>query len=103
MSLIEELAREYRDFINVAMMVVDDLAESSQDLKREFKSTKLPMIRFYPNIKTGADKKSDSFEIMLPKTDDADEVKEAVLEEVMSNYVTDVKDVTEKVYYSIGA
>lgn len=89
--------------MNIALMVVDDLAESSQDLKREFKSAKLPMIRFYPNVKTGADKKNASFEIMLPKTEDAAEVKEAVMEEIFSNFVTDVKDVTEKVYYSVGA
>jgi len=30
-------------------------------------------------------------------------VREAVLEEIHTNYVTDVKDVSEKVYYSIGA
>lgn len=61
------------------------------------------MFRFYPNVKTGAEKKSDSFEIMLPKTEDPEEVKEAVMEEISSNFVTDVKDVTEKVYYSVGA
>ena len=40
---------------------------------------------------------------MLPKTDDVAEIKEAILEEIMSNYETDVKDVSEKVYYSLAA
>ena len=29
LELIEELAREYKDFMNIALMVVDDLADSS--------------------------------------------------------------------------
>jgi len=32
-----------------------------------------------------------------------EEVKETVLEELMNGYTTDVKDVSEKVYYSLGA
>jgi len=52
------------------LLVVEDVAESNADLKREFKTAKLPQLRFYPNIKTGQDKRSASFEIILPKTDD---------------------------------
>ena len=87
--------------MNIALLVVDETANA--DLKREFKSSKLPQFRFYPNLKTGQDKRSASFEIVYPKGGSVDEVREAVLEEVHSNYETDVKDVSEKVYYSIGA
>jgi len=40
---------------------------------------------------------------MFSKKADINEVKETVLEEVMDGYTTDVKDVSEKVYYSLGA
>ena len=102
MSILEDLAREYGAFMNIGLFVIEDLQKSSNDLKREFKSTKLPHIRFYPNQKTGEDKRSSSFEIVLPKTDDVDEVKETILEEIHSNFASDVKDVSEKVYYSLA-
>lgn len=94
---------EYGSFLNVNLLVVEDVAGSSADLKREFKSSKLPQFRFYPNNKTGSDKRNDSYELMLPKSSEVGEVKEAILEEIMSNYETDVKDVSEKVYYSLAA
>lgn len=40
---------------------------------------------------------------MLPKNGDAEEVREAVLEEIHSNYETNVNNVSEKVYYQVGA
>lgn len=101
LPILEELSAEMGMFANVALLVVDE--DSSADLKREFKSTKLPQFRFYPNLKTGQDKRSSSFEIVIPKNAEISEVKAAVLEEIHSNYETDVKDVSEKVYYSIGA
>ena len=101
LPLLEELAGEMGPFMNIALLVVDET--SSADIKREFKSSKLPQFRFYPNLKTGQEKRTDSFEIVYPKGGDIDEVREAVLEEIHTNYVTDVKDVSEKVYYSIGA
>ena len=88
-------------FVNVALLVVDE--NSSADLKREFKSTKTPQFRFYPNLKTGQEKRSASFEIVYPKNGEIKDVKAAVIEEVHSNYESDVKDVSEKVYYSMGA
>ena len=51
--MVEELAKEYGAFLNVGLYVVEDIAEVSADLKREFKTTKLPQFRFYPNLKTG--------------------------------------------------
>ena len=89
--------------MQIAVLVVEDPAQSSADLKREFKSSKLPQFRFYPNLKKGEEKRSASFEIILPKSDDPAVIGETLLEELVSNYETDVKDVTEKVYYSLGA
>lgn len=103
LSILEDFAKEYGMFLNVNLFVIEDAAASSADLKREFKSTKLPLFRFYPNNKTGQDKRNNSFEIILPKTDDLAEVKEAILEEIVSNFESDVKDVSEKVYYSLAA
>ncbi len=40
---------------------------------------------------------------MTPKTDDLDEIKERLMEEIQDSLVTDVKDVSEKVYYSLAA
>ena len=101
LPILEEFSAKMGSFMNIALLVVDETANA--DLKREFKSSKLPQFRFYPNLKTGQDKRSASFEIVYPKSGSLDEVREAILEEVHSNYETDVKDVTEKVYYSIGA
>lgn len=39
---------------------------------------------------------------MLPKSADASEVRETIMEEVISNYETDVKDVSDKIYYQLG-
>ena len=89
--------------MNFALLVVDEEATGTADLKKEFKSAKLPQMRFYPNLKKGTDKRVSSFEIMLPKDADEGEVREAVLEEIQSGYSTDVKNVDEKVYYSVGA
>ena len=91
------------EFVNFALLVVDDEATNAADLKREFKSSKLPQFRFYPNLKTGTDKRVSSFEIMLPKNGSEDEVRETILEEIQEGYSSDVKNVDEKVYYSIGA
>lgn len=82
--------------------MVEDVAEVSADLKREFKTNKLPQFRFYPNIKTGQDKRNGSFEIVIPSGGDTEAVKETVLEELKSSLTTDVKDISEKVYYSLG-
>lgn len=65
--------------------MIEDVAESSADLKREFKSSKLPQFRFYPNNKTGQEKKAGSFEIIVPKTDDLAEIREAIFEEISSS------------------
>lgn len=101
-SVIEELAQEYGSFINVGLLVVDDVNEVTADLKKEFKSSKLPQIRYYPNLKTDTEKRGASFEIVTPKAGDHDSVKEAIMEELLSNFVSDVKDVSEQVYYSVG-
>ena len=65
--------------MTVALLVVDPETNSAE-LKREFKSSKLPQFRFYPNLKTGEEKHRASYEIVLPR--DADKVKEAVIEEI---------------------
>lgn len=65
--------------MNIALLVVDP-ETSSTKLKREFKSSKLPQFRFYPNLKTGEEKQRASYEILLPR--DADDVKDAVIEEI---------------------
>lgn len=65
-AIIEDLAQEYGDFINIGMYVVDDIQASNSDLKKEFKSTKLPIFRYYPNQKEGEAKRSASFNIVLP-------------------------------------
>lgn len=44
MPLVEELAIQYGDFINIVVLIVDDAAT----VKKEFKG-KLPMFRFYKN------------------------------------------------------
>jgi len=88
-------------YMKIALMVVDE--SQNADLKREFKSSKVPQWRFYPNLKTGQDKRAASYEIVGPKGGAPEEVWEAVTEEIHSNYETDVKDVSEKVYWSMGA
>ena len=62
--------------------MIEDVSAASADLKKEFKSAKLPQFRFYPNLKTGAEKKDKSFEIILPKSGDEAEVRETVIEEL---------------------
>ena len=103
LPIMEEFAREMGTFMQVAVLIVDDVAEMSADLKSEFKSAKLPQFRFYPNVKTGQDKKQASFEIVTSKSDDLEVVKERLMDEIKDNMVTDVKDVSEKVYYQLGA
>ena len=53
LPIMEEFAREMGTFMQVAVLIVDDVAEMSADLKSELKSAKLPQFRFYPNVKTG--------------------------------------------------
>ena len=65
-QVVEDLASEYGDFINVVMYVVDDAQASSSELKTEFKSTKLPLFRYFPNQKEGDAKRQASFNIVLP-------------------------------------
>ena len=65
-QVVEDLASEYGDFINVVMYVVDDAQASSSELKTEFKSTRLPLFRYYPNQKQGDSKRQASFNIVLP-------------------------------------
>ena len=109
-NVIEELASEYGDFINLAMYAVDDVQASSSDLKKEFKSTKLPLFRYYNNQKTGEDKRASSFNIVLPSEAFNAEfegpmgsaIKEAILREVHDTYITDVKEVSEKVYNQLA-
>ena len=40
---------------------------------------------------------------MVPKTDDVGEIYAAIVEEIHSNYETNVNNVSEKVYYSLAA
>ena len=82
MSIIEDLAGEYGVFMNIALYVIEDMQKSTDDLRREFKTAKLPHMRFYPNEKTGEEKRNGSFEVILPKTDDIETIKEAVIEEI---------------------
>jgi hypothetical protein len=103
MPVIEDLAREMGSFVNIAMLVIDDLEASSADLKKEFKSTKLPQFRFYPNLKTGQDKRIAAHEIMVRKNAEVSEALATVTEEMKAHYVTDVKEVSEKVYWSLSA
>lgn len=56
-QVVENLALEFGDFINVVMYVVDDAQASSSELKTEFKSTKFPLFRYYPNQKKGEAKR----------------------------------------------
>ena len=79
---MSELAAEYGTFINVCMLVVEDSNAVNAELKAEFKSTKLPLVRFYPHLKTGEEKKKESFEIILPKGASSDEAKEVIKNEV---------------------
>lgn len=89
------------------MYVVDDVQASSSDLKKEFKSTKLPIFRYYPNMKEDEAKRSASFSIVLPseaynsefESPMKEAIKNQIIQEVQDNYVSDVKEVTEKVYY----
>ena len=89
--------------MNFGLFVVDDVDAVSADLKKEFKTTKLPQFRFYPNTKKGDNKRKASFEVVIPKTKDMDKIQETILDEIKSNYVSDVKNVSEKVYHSLGA
>ena len=103
LPVLEQLSQELGPFMNVALLVSDGSEAATAELKREFKSAKVPQFRFYPNLKIGADKRAASFEIIYPKAGETDEIYQAVMEEIRSNYETDVKDVSEKVYYSLGA
>ena len=96
------MAQEYGDFMNFGLFVIDDVEASSSDLKKEFKSTKLPQFRSYPNGKEGEEKRKASFEIMIPKGKDMEKIQQTVLEEVIDAYDSDVKNVDEKTYYSLG-
>ena len=92
------------------MYVVDDAQASSSELKTEFKSTKLPLFRYYPNQKEGEAKRQASFNIVMPSeaydTEFQQQMSAAIFEsisqEIKDNYVSDVKDVTEKIYYSLA-
>lgn len=42
LSVMEQLGKEVGDFMRVAVLVVDDAADMTADLKREFKSAKMP-------------------------------------------------------------
>ena len=103
LPVLEQLSSELGSFMNVALLVSDGSEAATAELKREFKSSKVPQFRFYPNLKTGSDKRAASFEIIFPKAGETDEVYQAVMEEIRTNYETDVMDVSEKVYYSLGA
>ena len=49
---MSQLAAEYGLFINVCVLVVEDTNTVNAELKAEFKSSKLPLLRFYPINKT---------------------------------------------------
>jgi hypothetical protein len=49
LSVLEKFAQNYGAFMNFGVFVVEDAQAVSNDLKKEFKSTKLPQFRFYPN------------------------------------------------------
>ena len=86
-SALEDIAQEYGDFINVGMYVVDDIQASSSELKKEFKSTKLPIFRYYPNLKKDDAKKSASHNIVLPSEAYDSEFEEAMKEAIKSAIV----------------
>lgn len=69
------------------MYVVDDIQESSSDLKKEFKSTKLPVFRYYPNMKEDEAKRSASFNIVLPseayESEFESQMKEAIKNQIV--------------------
>lgn len=109
LEVIEDLASKYGEFMNIALYVVEEddnaqrQSQTAAELKKEFKSAKVPQMRFYPNGKKDGEKREASFEIMLPKSvTDIDQIKESVFEEIQSNFISDVKDVSEKVYYSLS-
>ena len=81
-SVVTDLADAYGLFINVCILAVDDTQVVNAELKREFKTNKLPLIRFYPINKTGDEKKKDSFEIILPEKATIDKVKEIIVSEI---------------------
>ena len=100
---MQNLAQEFGDFMNFGLFVIDDVESASSDLKREFKSTKLPLFRSYPNGKEGDEKRKASFEIIIPKNKAMEKIQEVVLDEVIEAFDSDVKNVDEKAYHSLGS
>ncbi len=98
MQIVEELATQYGEFINIVVLIVDDAAT----VKKEFKG-KLPMFRFYKNEIKGQAKRDSSFEILIPDklqaSNDLKKIKNVIKEEIEENFEHQVKIVTEKVYY----
>ena len=56
-----------------------------------------------PTIPIPANSSRQKQEVMVPKTDDLAEMREAIVEEIQSNYETNVANVSEKVYYSLAS
>ena len=79
---MSDLAAEYGTFINVCVLVVEDTNAVNAELKAEFKSSKLPQMRFYPVNKMDQEKKKESFEIILPKGASTEKAKEVIVNEV---------------------
>ena len=99
MAAMMTLAKEYSAFMNFGLWVVETVDEKSAELQKEFKTTKLPQFRFYPNMVKGAEKREKSFEIYVPKKGSTEKVTSRVRDEIVDNFVHDVKNVDEKVYH----
>lgn len=62
LPMVEELGAKYGQYINIIALIVDDPTAA----KKEMKSRKLPVFRFYKNELKGQSKRDTSFEILIP-------------------------------------
>lgn len=94
MDILDDIALDLGDFINIVLF------PTSKELFRKEYSGSLPQFRTYRNQVTGEKKKEGSFEILLPRS--ATLVKQTILDEVSYNFESDVKEVSEQIFFNLG-
>lgn len=95
MDVLDEIALEIGDFVNVILFPT-----TKENFKSHYTGS-LPQFRTYRNLVTGDKKDDGSFEILLPKS--AAMVKQTILDEVSYNFESDVKEVSEQIFFNLGS
>lgn len=113
MQLLTGIAMNAKEFINVVVFNVDasvlwgsadkdvEVQAERDNLKTEIGSKKLPVFKYYKNVKTGAEKQKSSYELLIPS--DADlttpegisKVSATLIDEMKSGIEHSVKDIME--------